>query len=201
MIILISNPESVEGEIALINRLFQAGLQQFHLRKPNYNLYEIDIFLKQIDKKFHHKIVIHQHYELIKKYNLKGIHFTYKTKSEINKNEYQNLYKSVSIHSFDELLTYKTKQINQVFLSPIFDSISKPGYKSSIKLQNIADFKQKNNIKFNIIALGGIKKENISTIKKYQFDGIALLGTIWNDFKTNQNKLQIIEKFKQLKMS
>ena len=59
-----------------------------------------------------------------------------------------------------------------VTLSPIFDSISKQGYKSAFKLMEL-----KNKIKGKkVVALGGVTPDKFSYLKSIGFKGAALLG-------------------------
>ena len=55
---LISYPDSFANEAKLINELFALGLMHFHLRKPDWNEEKVTKLLKQIDSRFHSRIVI-----------------------------------------------------------------------------------------------------------------------------------------------
>jgi thiamine-phosphate pyrophosphorylase len=92
-----------------------------------------------------------------------------------------------SAHSFEEL-----KKINAetevCFLSPIFDSISKFGYKAKYSKEELMegisawrDFQKKENRSQKLFALGGIEAENLNEVIKLGFDGAAVLGTIWHN--------------------
>ena len=76
MIIVIAPEKDVKDEINILNQLFEAGLECYHLRKPDKNYDEHCDYLNRIDSKYHGKIVAHHFHELINKFNLKGIHFT-----------------------------------------------------------------------------------------------------------------------------
>ncbi|TAL61669.1 MAG: thiamine phosphate synthase [Bacteroidetes bacterium] len=92
-------------------------------------------------------------------------------------------------HSLKELEEYKEKH-EYAFLSPIFDSISKNGYKSKFtenKSELISAISGK-----KIIALGGIDEDKIEICRELGFTGVAVLGAIWK----NDNP---IEKFKRIK--
>lgn len=93
-------------------------------------------------------------------------------------------------HSLKELEDCKEKY-DYAFLSPIFDSISKSGYKSKFDLSEIKGFLKSRSE--NIIALGGIDEDKIEIIKDLGFQGIALLGSIWHSEYP-------VEKFKQIKV-
>jgi thiamine-phosphate pyrophosphorylase len=75
MVVLISPETDVHDEIFILNQLFDAGLEYYHLRKPKKDCKEHHAYLNQIDEKYHDRIVIHFFHELINQFNLKGIHF------------------------------------------------------------------------------------------------------------------------------
>jgi len=85
-----------------------------------------------------------------------------------------------SAHSFEELEKINT---DICFLSPVFDSISKFGYKAKYNNQElkegIAAWKKKHSQK--LFALGGVAAENIAELEELGFDGAALLGTVWHN--------------------
>ena len=95
---------------------------------------------------------------------------------------------SYSAHGFTEVqhLPFHT---DYVFLSPVFDSISKKGYRAGFDDPEIlkaflANSQQK------IIALGGINQERIQTCNELGFDGYAMLGHIWNKYFTFVETIQ-----------
>jgi thiamine-phosphate pyrophosphorylase len=85
-----------------------------------------------------------------------------------------------SAHSFEEL---KKTNADICFLSPVFDSISKFGYKAKYNSQElkegIATWKKNHSQK--LFALGGVAAENIAELESLGFDGAALLGTVWHN--------------------
>ncbi len=193
MIIVISNPSTIKDEQTIIHQLFDEGLEIFHVRKKEYSEKEMRIFIEQIPYNYFKRIVLHSQFHLAEEYNLKGIHVP------VNFNrEDANGSKSISFHSLDEIEKCK-KKFDYGFLSPVFDSISKAGYKSNFNFPELKLF-LKNRIKSSnnraeerhIIALGGIEEDKIDTIKELGFSGIALLGAIW------QSK-DPVEKFKKIK--
>lgn len=106
-------------------------------------------------------------------------------------------------HSLKDLQEHKGKY-EYAFLSPIFDSISKPGYKSKFSHRSHTSLPGKKGFSQiipelipavrgkNIIALGGIDTEKIDLVRKVGFAGVAVLGAVWNSKEP-------VEKFKKLK--
>src|ERR1044071_3258162 len=75
-IVLITSSKKDEHEPELIAKLFEAGLTTLHLRKPNFSTKQLTKYIEGIPKVFHNRIIIHQHHDLIFKFDLKGIHWT-----------------------------------------------------------------------------------------------------------------------------
>ena len=73
-LILITTPTPYPDEVAILNRLFEAGLQRLHLRKPNYTFQEMATLLEAIPTRYHARIVIHDHFELTQHFALGGVH-------------------------------------------------------------------------------------------------------------------------------
>jgi thiamine-phosphate pyrophosphorylase len=210
-LIVISAPEKVENEHDLINALFEQGLKCFHLRKPRYTLDDMQNFLKAIHPEYIRRIRVHSNYELIGKYNLAGIHLTgdyLKSMSEDSLKEIynvarkKNLKVSTSVHSLEDLSNLSFKY-DYVFLSPVFDSISKEGYKSKLPHSKIAEFLsdlKNNKVRTEVIALGGIDQNKIEKIIEMNFDGAAILGAIWSDYSKSGNISGAIEVFNEIKV-
>ncbi|MCH7396535.1 thiamine phosphate synthase [Belliella sp. DSM 107340] len=191
-LIVISSPTPVSSEAENINRLFEAGLGVFHLRKPNSDLESMHQLISHIDPKYHDQIAIHQHHDLAAEFGLKRLHFT---ETERNKTQISELLKikdrgmkiSTSIHDISAL--NELSHFDYTFFSPVFDSISKEGYKSSVSADFVVE-KPKNSPK--VIALGGIHLGNIDLVKSMNFDGAAVLGSIWN--KEESERIYILKK-------
>jgi thiamine-phosphate pyrophosphorylase len=81
------------------------------------------------------------------------------------------------VHSIDTI--NQCKSYDYIFLSPVFDSISKKGYSSNIDLNTFMQKKEASTFPTKVIGLGGVSKENITLLSDVGFDGAALLGSIW----------------------
>ena len=69
--------------------------------------------------------------------------------------------------------------MNYVFLSPIFDSISKQGYRSAFDHATLKKAAHEGIIDHKVVALGGVTRQRISLLAEYGFGGAAMLGDIW----------------------
>jgi thiamine-phosphate pyrophosphorylase len=199
-IIVITDHQEIENEAGKITALFDEGLEMLHFRKPDCDMEKFEGLLKNIPSKYYKRIVIHSHYKLIEKYNLKGIHLSGKYKELINEKILEELFKTVvkrritistSMHSLEEVSNNKWKY-NYIFLSPVFDSISKEDYRSKFDLKEVKNFLTHYKAFPKLMALGGVKETNVGTIRDMGFSGLVLLGAIW---KSNN----FLEKFKQIR--
>ncbi|MFC4096752.1 thiamine phosphate synthase [Euzebyella saccharophila] len=202
MIVLISPENDIPNELPLLHQLFEEGLQCFHLRKPKRSIGDYEKYLSQLDEKYHHKVVIHEHYQLLNKFDLKGIHFPERTRNQLlSDNKIHLNYRFVkttetidfqidknktSSTSFHDISVLEQCPIafDYQFLSPVFTSISKENYRG--KQFDV------NSISKKVIGLGGIDKSNIGKLQKLGYSGAALMGGIWKspspmaDFKEMQ---------------
>ncbi|MBR5551318.1 MAG: thiamine phosphate synthase [Muribaculaceae bacterium] len=184
-IIAITPPHAVENEVVIIRQLLENSVDIVHLRKHQSEFYEIDViaYLREILSALTFeeccKIIIHDFPQLYYEFTLKGIH--------VNKNvtslpkEYTG-YKTRSCHSFEEIIKYKN-EYDYLFLSPIFDSISKPDYKSPYTHGMLQKASLEGIIDKKVIALGGVTFDKIPYIQSLNFGGIAMIGELFNNAK------------------
>ena len=93
-------------------------------------------------------------------------------------NDYKG-YKTRSCHSLEEIIKYKN-DYDYLFLSPIFDSISKVGYKSEFNNQDLLEASEGGIIDEKVIALGGVTFDKIPYLKELHFGGVAMIGGLYN---------------------
>jgi thiamine-phosphate pyrophosphorylase len=196
--IVFSNPIAVTNEINIIHSLFENGLDLFHVRKPDYSEEEMKVFLSGIKTGFRQQLVLHSHHQLASTFGINRIHFTKKNRKDNKPNRFLKPVRlpftiSTSTHSIEEFNSL-SEVFDYAFLSPVFKSISKENYPQTVNFST--ELEKRTNIKTKLIALGGIKSENIKTAFEYGFDDVALLGTIWNsnnpikNFKSCQKIVQ-----------
>jgi thiamine-phosphate pyrophosphorylase len=200
-LVVISSPKEIENETEKIIGLFESGLDVLHIRKPDWVFEKFEGLLKSIPPNYYKRIVVHSHYKVIEKYNLRGIHLTGKYLSVIEKEVLKELFRtamkrnltlSTSMHSIKEIQENKLKY-NYIFLSPLFDSISKEGYTATMNKEEIKNFLANYNSFPKILALGGIDKSKVEEVKGLGFSGIAVLGALWN------HEGKTVEQFRELR--
>ena len=194
-LIVISKESFFPEEACWINAMMSKCHFILHLRKPFASEAELETLLHQIHPVYYNRMVLHDHYALAEKYRLKGIHWNARNEDFKMEGEYwQKASISRSCHSIPEVEMYKD-QYHYVTLSPIFDSISKQGYKAAFSKNELKSAIEQGIINHQVIALGGIDSSNIHQLSSMGFGGVAVLGTIWNhtSLKSVINELSHLE--------
>ena len=199
MIRIITHHTHFPGETTLWLQLLNAGADSILLRKPGWQETDYEALLQQADPACYSRLIIAGHPSLCERYNLRGLHFSETTRSMLSSDQLHSYRDngwilSTSIHSV-QTLKMVSDDWSQLFLSPVFDSISKQGYPGAFN----KDFRlDKDSYKGQVLALGGIDQHTAAAARTMQFDGIALLGAIWQQpGKAIENFCQIKDVWKQ----
>lgn len=196
-IIVVTTPNFFTQEDQIITALFEEGLDILHLRKPEASALYSERLLSLIPEKYHKRIVTHDHFYLKEEFGLMGIHLNSR-----NPNVPDNYsgHISCSCHSTEEV-RIKKGSYDYVFMSPVFDSITKENYPLKYTAEELRYAAKEGIIDKNVIALGGITVENILQVKDFGFGGAAILGDLWGKFdsRNDQDYQGVIRHFKKLK--
>lgn len=177
--IAITEPDPLPDEATLIERLIDGGIDYVHIRKPQASARDIKNLIENIHYPFRRRLKLHGHFDLLNEFNLGGAHIN--SRCPVAPSSAINV--SRSCHTLEEL--DECKKYEYVTLSPIFDSISKQGYRSAFDLQDLSGkIKGK-----NVIALGGVVPEKFSILQECGFAGAAMLGCVWKDIDTFLKKI------------
>ncbi len=175
--IILSHPISLPNEIQIIHELLSDGLELLHIRKPDYSENDFRSLIENIKPGFHKRLVLHQFHSMAEEFGIHRLHFTtQKRERTTDWNQYSEFLLSTSVHSIEEFNDLPNC-FEYAFLSPVFLSISKVGYVSEKNL--FAEVKKRTNFHTKLIALGGITFENGQLPIENGFDGVAMLGAIW----------------------
>ena len=180
-----------------------------HVDKPDYTKEELINFLELIPQ-YHHKIVLHQHFDLIHEFELAGIHLSKKDRLDLSYAD--ELSSACDLRSLcvvngylevkgqkPDLVSYHTNdfkemdhipfQTDYILLGPIFD------YPSNSDLQSYTNdpdmlhaYLQQST--HRIIAMGGVNNERIQTCQEWGFDGYVMSGRIWEKYFTFVETIQ-----------
>ncbi len=185
-LIVISNSGVIENETQIVTKLFEAGLETFHLRKHNLSTSKTRDFIASIPAHFHNRIVIHSHHNLARKFKLKGIHltkshkkrkFTTWLKIKLIRIKNPSLILTTSYSNIGQLFETDNKyQYDYVFLSPIFDSLSSK-FQGGFTEHSLRSALNKS--AFHVIARGGVDISAVEKAELIGFNGLAFYSSIW----------------------
>ncbi len=163
-LVVITPEKELEGEIDALAKITPM-LWRLHIRKPSYTPAMLHDYCQRLAQRVDvERLTIHYNSEIAHELGLGGVHL----RETIN----SHLMQSTSCHSIEEVSA--AKGFDYMFLSPIFDSISKKGYVSGFDT-NTLQLPQGQ----KVVALGGITSQNIAQVAKSGFYSAALMGYIW----------------------
>lgn len=178
--IVITSPDFIPDEATLICRLFDCGLDTLHLRKPDSSAEDCARLLDALPAALLPRIVVHDHFNLCRDYGLAGVHLNRRNPIAPPFAHTSDGFPTVSAscHSIAEAAERKVTA-DYVFLSPIFDSISKQGYQSAYTDEMLRAAATDGIIDSRVVALGGVTIDRIPLLREWHFGGAAFLGDVW----------------------
>jgi len=165
-----------EGEAALIELMLRRGIDRVHVRKPGAAEADVARLLDAIPPELRGRLSLHGFQSLAAKFGT-GVHLNARNPSAPA--GFRGML-SRSCHSLGELAA----DVDYQFLSPIFDSISKPGYHSRFDPEKLR-------VDASAIALGGVTPEKFAALRRAGFGGAAMSGYIWADRSPSTIKKRI----------
>ena len=195
-LILLSTPDFFVEEDTIITALFEEGLDLFHMRKPDSEPIYSERLLSLIPEQWHNRIVVHNHFYLVEEFGLRGIHLS-QQHNQLPQNYHGT--QSRSMHSLEEL--QNRDNLDYVFLSPVFDSISYRDRHSAYTPQQLHDATRAGIIDRKVMAAGGVKSETLPLLKDYGFGGAVVLGDLWTRFNIHSglDYKEVIAHFRKLR--
>lgn len=184
-IIVISGVKGFVSETRVVNELFREGLELFHLRKPNFSTQLLVEYLEHIDEQYRDRIVLHSKHKLAPQFNIHRVHVTKRYKKrkfrtwlriKYLRSKIPNLKISCSFHSISSMQADST-EYEYVFLSPVFNSISKTDYRGKFNGEDIPGILA--GVGQNVVALGGIDTDKIDQVYDLKYSGLAIHGALW----------------------
>ena len=183
---LITPPQATPDELTLVRHFLERGLHRLHIRKPSYSEADFRQYIMSISPAFHANLVLHSAFGLASEFPSIGIHL--RSSDRQNAALVQALQQtgpaslSASFHAWEEIIE-QGAPYDYVFISPVFDSISKQGYRAAIDLAGNGRLKQwgaRHKKKLpRIVALGGVNAHTLPAVREHGFDGAAILGAVW----------------------
>jgi thiamine-phosphate pyrophosphorylase len=170
LLIVITSPRDVPGEVQLLEGLLEAGLERLHLRKPGGSPEEL---LERLAPRWASRLVVHGDAELAARYGVGRVH-------RVN---------STSVHSWEELRGLP-RGLDYALISPVFDSISKPGYRANAELLEIPP----GTLPCRPVGMGGVSADTIGLMVARGWTGAAVLGWIWEEPRETVSRFEQLNK-------
>jgi len=150
----------------------EAGVDKLHLRKPGGSVGvepggAVGGLLERLAPRWAGRLVVHGgDVALAGRYGVGQVHGAVGMAG--------GLVVSTSVHTWEELMGLPV-WVAYAFISPVFDSISKPGYRANAELLTMAP----GPYPCRPVGLGGVTADNIGLMIERGWMGAAVLGWIW----------------------
>lgn len=168
-LIAITVPYFYPGEARdIADALMENRFKYVHVRKPGCCAEEMRGLLEQIPDGLRDRLSLHDFHELAIEYGIGGIHLN--SRNPFAPDGWEGRL-SRSIHSLEEISGVTE---DYAFISPVFPSISKPGYSGNFTLEEASRW-----LTPGIFALGGVTAEKLPLLEDAGFAGAAMLGAAW----------------------
>ncbi|MBD5370330.1 MAG: thiamine phosphate synthase [Bacteroides sp.] len=170
-------PVPADREAERICQLLDSGVDLVHLRHPGISEEEAAEILSGIPREYLGRITLHDHFRLAERHPVGGIHLNRRNPEEPEGFAPMagRIRRSRSCHTFEEVTS--SRGFDYVTLSPVFDSISKHGYRAAFDYDDLKAFLA--GCPVGVIALGGVTPAHESRLIGLGFRGAAMLGHYW----------------------
>lgn len=177
-LILLTSPNFFIEEDKILTTLFEEGLDQLHLRKPDSEPVYCERLLSLIPSEYHSRIITYEHFYLRDEFDLMGIHLSNDTITPPT-DYHGNITRTA--YTLEQIKEYKQNSL-YVCMDCVYPSVSEPNQKQLYTLDEMRDAVRQGVIDRKVMALGGVKLENLQEIKELGFGGAVVRGDLWNRF-------------------
>jgi thiamine-phosphate pyrophosphorylase len=200
LLAVITLPGFFTGEVELLESMLEAGLEKLHVRKPGVEEGDKVKLLERLTPRWGSRLVLHGMPELASRYGIPQIHGAVELMDGKGRSGGGLLVEasqggglvtaagdgsvtrwpgpavSTSVHSWKEFEALPAG-LAYAFISPIFDSISKPGYRANEALLG----RPEGSLPCMPVGLGGIGADTIGEMISKKWKGAAVLGWVWEE--------------------
>jgi thiamine monophosphate synthase len=190
LLAVITLPGFLPGEAEILEGMLEAGLEKLHVRKPGMGEDDKVELLERLAPRWASRLVLHGNAELAERYGIPQIHGAVELMDGKGRSGggfvavegggsvtgRPGPAVSTSVHSWEEFEALPAG-LAYAFISPIFDSISKPGYWANEALLR----QPEGSLPCMPVGLGGIGAGTIGEMISMGWKGAAVLGWIWDE--------------------
>lgn len=193
---IMTKPTFFVEEDKIITTLFDEGLDNLHLNKPNSEPIYSERLLTLLPEDCYRRITVHSHFYLTQEYRLKGIHID-EAGAEVP-SYYKGRF-SRTCNRIEELKEAK-RNAEYIFLNNTFETQSKDNPNPPYTYEQLKAAAKSGMIDKRVYALGGVTLDNIKLAKDLGFGGVVVCEDLWNRFNihTEQDFKELIAHFERL---
>lgn len=185
-LIAATSPSFFVEETAILEALFEEGLDALHIRKPDSDPVYCERLLTLLNKRWRKKIIVEDHFYLKNEYDLKGIHLS--KRNPTMPAGYDGLF-TRSCYTIEEV-DYWKRRSNKV-IAENMDDEQLHRYISA----GVID---------NRVAAGQVRSmDDIRKFRSAGFGAVVAEDILWNlfDFHKSDSYKEVISLFKQIRKS
>jgi thiamine monophosphate synthase len=182
LLAVITLPGFCPGEADLLEGMLEAGLEKLHVRKPGVGEEDMAELLERLAPGWASRLVLHGSVALARQYGISQVHGSVELMDGKGRSGggaevgWPGPAISTSVHSWKEFEVLPAG-LAYAFISPLFDSISKPGYKANTALLR----QPEGRLPCLPVGLGGIGADTIGEMISGGWKGAAVLGWVWEE--------------------
>lgn len=186
MRLIVLTAESAQpSEHETIAGLFALGLDHLHVRKPGWSCGALRAWLEAMPNACRDRLILHDHHELCDAFSTAGVHDSEFRARRTPSTQVRRIgIRSRAVHDVGALCAAMGRY-DRLLLSPVFPSISKAGYGPDGRLDHgmlpwFLKKRPEGARGTEIFALGGVDAARVPDCRSLGFDGVAVLGAVWN---------------------
>ena len=193
-LVIMTRPTFFVEEDKILTTLFDEGLDNLHLYKPDSSPLYSERLLSLMPEEYYDRITVHEHYYLKDEYRLAGIHLP-ECDTPLPEG-YKGKYSRTC--SILENLKDARKKAKYVFLPGVFGS-SHGG--AAFTRDELKEASRHDYIDRHVYAMGGVTADNIREAKDLGFGGVVICSDLWNKFDIHrqQDFKELITYFEKLR--
>ncbi len=191
---IMTKPTFFVEEDKILTTLFEEGMENLHLRKPESSPIYAERLLSLLSENFYRRITVHDHFYLKNEYGLGAIHI------DTPNTPLPEGYKGKFSRTCTELCQLKDakKKAEYVFLN--VNSNENNILSSEIISQEIKNAAKNGMIDKHVYAIGGMNIDNVKVAKDLGFGGVVICEDLWERFDIHNeiNYKRLINHFEKL---
>lgn len=187
----------------VLHLALEAGAKGVLLREkdlPGRELYELAARVRALTERHDARLLISERVDIALAVGADGVHVSGRSLPAVRVRELvgEEMYLAVSTHSVEEALAAQADGADFVTFSPVFESLSKPGYGPAVGPDTLAMVCK--SLTIPVFALGGVHKDNAVVALKSGAYGIAVISAVMSAEEPGQAVRDIIDNMRDYKL-